>query len=394
MTEAEVALAARALLAVGIEPAEERRRGRDVLPLVIAGGPLTFADGTPLAAIADVVLCGEGEDQLEALLGLAAQGLRRVELLEHAALLSGALVPAMAEPKLVDLAVADQSWLPAYSAVLSPVAEFGNMFLIEAARGCPRQCAFCVMEASQFRSIPADAVFERVPPEVKRVGIVGAALLDHPDIAALVARLVQEDHQVSLSSLRADRLDSELLAWLVRGGLRSLTIAADGASERLRSSIRKRVTEEDLLRAARLAAEAGLSSIKLYAMIGLPGEEEEDLEELCRLAGEMSRLLPLTLAVSPFVPKARTSLAGADFAAVPLLRQRLVFLRDRLRGQVELRSSSVRGAWIEQAVARGGLRAGEAAIAAARRGCAFDAWRDALQEYGLAAFRPVKKSRR
>jgi radical SAM superfamily enzyme YgiQ (UPF0313 family) len=198
-----------------------------------------------------------------------------------------------------------------------------------------------------------------------------------------VARLIDRGLRVSLSSLRADLLEPDLLELLVQGGLRSLTVAADGASERLRRSIRKRVSEDDLLRAVRLASEAKLSSVKLYAMIGLPGEEDRDIDELCRLALEMSRLVSLSLAVSPFVPKARTSLAEADFAPQPLLRRRLSAIRAALKGKVELRASSIRGAWIEQAVARGGFQAGLAAVEVARKGCTHTAWRDAIRRFDL-----------
>lgn len=384
-TEAEMALAARALLRAGIEPAEERRRGRDDLPLVVAGGPLTLADATPLAALADVVLAGEAEDSLAGLLDLTGEDLSRGELLERAAALPAAIVPSVAEPGPVEPAVADPRWLPAAAAVTTPAAEFGDMFLVEAARGCPRRCAFCVMEPSRFRPIPVEAVLARVPPGARRVGIVGAALLDHPHIRELIARLVSAGLGVSLSSLRADRLDSGLLDLLVRGGLRSLTVAADGASERLRRQVRKRVTRDDLIRAASLAAGAGLASVKLYVMIGLPGEEDGDVEELCELALAMVRALPLSLAVSPFVPKPRTTLAGADLASAAVLRRRLSLIRSRLRGKVELRSASVRGAWIESCLARGGLRAGLAALEVGRRSVTHAAWREAIRRHGLSA---------
>lgn len=382
-TESEVALAAAALLKAGLEPLERRRRDSLESPLIVAGGPLTYADPSPLAALADVVLCGECEDTLTRLLALVAEELERSELLSRAAEITGAIVPALAAPVLAELARCDASWLPAYSAVLTPQAEFGDTFLVEAARGCPRRCSFCVMESTRFRPIPPRDVLDRVPEHAKRVGVVGAALLDHPHITEIVAQLVERDLQVSLSSLRADRLDDELLELLVRGGARSLTIAADGASEKLRKQIRKRIGEEDLLRTARLAADAGLGRLKLYAMIGLPGEEQEDILELCGLSLELSKILPLSLAVSPFVPKARTSLADADFAPLPVLRRRLSLIRKRFRGRVDLRSTSVRNAWIEHAVARGGIRAGVAAVDVARGGCTFASWREAIRRFDL-----------
>jgi radical SAM superfamily enzyme YgiQ (UPF0313 family) len=382
-TEAEAALAARALVLSGIEPLEERRRAGEHAPLVVAGGPLTWADGAPLAAIADVVLCGEGEDTLTAVLDLAAAGTSRDELIARAAGLPGALVPSLGTSGPVEPALAGAAWLPARSAIVTPDAELGGMFLVEAVRGCPRRCAFCVMERSRFRPVPAAEVLAHVPPHARRVGIVGAALLDHPEILEIVGQLVDSGRRVSLSSLRADRLDASLLELLARGGARTLTVAADGGSERLRRLVRKGVTEDDLMRVARDAAQAGLRGVKLYAMVGLPTEQDEDVEELCRLAREMSRTVPVSLAVSPFVPKARTSLADEPFAPLRELRGRISFIRKALHGRVEVLATSVRAAWVEQAVARGGLKAGLAAVDAARDGCTFGAWRTAIERFDL-----------
>ena len=381
-TEAEVASAARALSLGGVEPRESARRGlwaQRRAPLVVAGGPLTAADGRPLAALADVVIHGEAEDGLSRLAELLARGEEPSEaLLVRFAELPGAEVPALGgNPGQPELAQADDRWLPARAAVTSPRSEFGDMYLIEAARGCPRRCAFCVMEPQGFRQVEAERVLDGVPEEARRVGIVGAALGHHRQLRQIVAALVDRGCSVSLSSLRADRLDEALLELLVRGGLRTLTVAADGASERLRQEIRKKVRAEDLLRAAELAAAQGLRSIKLYAMVGLPGETDDDLGELLELSLAMAARLPVSLAVSPFVPKARTSLAAAEMAPMATLRRRLGWLRKQLRGRVELRSTSVRAAWIENAVARGGIEAGLAAIDVAREGESFAAWKRA-----------------
>jgi len=382
-TEAEVTLAARALIVAGLPPLEEERRGRDDLPLVVAGGPLTYADGTPLGAIADIVLCGEAEDTIDGILELLGEDLGRERLLEAAAKLPGALVPAVAEVARAEPARCDRHWLPAYAAVVSPDSELRDMFLVEPVRGCPRKCAFCVMEAGSYRVVSAEEVLATVPDHARRVGLVGSAIGYHPELRLLLERLVSTGRQVSLSSLRADRLDAELLELLVRGGLRTLTVAADGASERLREQVRKQVTAEVLLEAARLARAAGLKSIKLYAMTGLPSEEEEDLLELCDLAAAMASHLPVSLALSPFVPKAGTSLAEAPFSPMSEHRRRHATIRRALNGRVEVRPSSVRGAWIEQAVARGGGTAGRAAVEAAHDGCSYDAFRGALTRAGL-----------
>ena len=222
-----------------------------------------------------------------------------------------------------------------------------------------------------------------MPASARRVGLVGSAVGSHPELGRMLESLVRDGRQVSLSSIRADLLDEETVDLLVRGGARSLTVAADGASQRLRRAIRKRVTEEQLIRAARLAAARGLRSVKLYAMVGLPNETDEDLHELTALASEMAGYLPVSLALSPFVPKAGTSLEAAPFAPLEVIRARLGLVRRALGGRLDLRAASVREAEIEAAVARGGFAAGLAAVAAARGGCSYRAWRRALVEAGL-----------
>ncbi len=395
-TEAEVALAARALIVAGVPPLEVDRRGQHhQLPLVVAGGPLTYADGSPLCALADVVLSGEAEDGLSALAELLIDGLTGEALFEKIAELPGAVVPALGEPtSSVEPAQAHHRWLPAASVVTTPRAEFGDMFLIEPARGCPWRCSFCVMEPGRFRAVATEEVLSQVPDRAHRVGLVGSALLDHPKIDEIMERLVSSGRQVSLSSVRADRLNEEMMGWLVRGGARSLTIAADGASERLRRMVRKKVDRAALIRATELAARSGLRGVKLYAMVGLPSETDDDIAELCELALELSGHLPINLSVSPFVPKARTTLADASFAPLPVLRSRLALIRKRLRGHVELGSASVRAAWIENAVARGGFRAGLAAVEVANDGVySFAAWKRAFERHELLTA-PADRARR
>jgi radical SAM superfamily enzyme YgiQ (UPF0313 family) len=385
-TEAEVAGAARALIQAGIPPLEkERRKQRGSWPLVVAGGPLTYADGRPLAALADVVLGGEAEDGLARLMELLLQeqDFDIPSVLGEILSWPGVCVPLTGDDSAPDYAAADQRWLPACSAITTPHCEFGDMFLVELARGCPRRCSFCVMEPRKFRTVPAEKVLAVVPDHARRVGLVGAALGDHPQLTAVVEQLVAEGRRVSLSSLRADRLTPDLVRLLVKGGAKSLTVATDGASERLRRLVRKRVTAESLLGATQLARDGGLRAAKLYAMVGLPSEEDEDLLELAELAGAMAHILPVSLAVSPFVPKAGTSLAEAPFVSPAVHRRRLALLRERLRGRAEVRAASVRAAWIENLVARAGVVAGVVAVDVARGGGSYQAWKKAALDYDL-----------
>src|SRR5262249_27990651 len=152
-----------------------------------------------------------------------------------------------------------------------------------------------------------------------------------------------------------DRLDDELVGLLARGGYRTLTTASDGASERLRVAIERKTKEKHLVRAAELARAHGLRGFKLYEMVGLPGETDDDLDELVRFARELSKILPTALGVAPFVAKRNTPLDGAPWAGVAEVERKLARLRDGLRGAAEVRPTSARWAWVEYLLAQGGL---------------------------------------
>ena len=190
---------------------------------------------------------------------------------------------------------------------------FGGAFLVEVGRGCPRSCAFCVARTgtAPARFSPADRILAAVPEGIARVGLLGAAVSDHPQLVPIVRELADRGIEVTLGSIRADRATPELLDLLARTGLRTLTVAADGASEALRAAIRKDIHATDLLAAADAARGAGLRRLRLYAMVGLPDETEADLAELCDLLETPASRLRVAVSVSPFVPKRFTPLAEA-----------------------------------------------------------------------------------
>jgi radical SAM superfamily enzyme YgiQ (UPF0313 family) len=226
--------------------------------------------------------------------------------------------------------------------------------------------------------VPPETVLASVPEHAQRVGLVGAAVTDHPGIKKIVRGIVDAGRGIGISSLRADRLDEELVGLLARGGYRTLTTASDGASQRLRNLIARRTTEQHLIGAARLAKRCGLHRLKLYQMIGLPTETCEDIDELIRFSRELAAIVPVSLALSPFVSKRNTPLDGFEFEPVASLNQKLARLRAGLKGKVELRSTSARWAWVEFMLSQGDERAGLAAMDAWRDGGAYAAWEDAF----------------
>ncbi|MFH2004947.1 MAG: radical SAM protein [bacterium] len=376
--ELELAHVAELLQSLGLPPrrvdrSTDTRHG----PLVVIGGPLTSINPRPLAPLADLVIVGEADAAIHQLCDAVEQG----DVDEDGGLgADGFWWPDTGTPPPPP-AVAPPELLPAHSALWSPDAELGDMFLVEVSRGCDRACAFCAtsrVAAGRCRTVPASRILDVVPDQARRVGLVGAAVSDHPELLPILTSLVESGREVGVSSVRVDRLDETLLDLLRRGGLRTLTLGADGASERLRKTLRKGVTEDALLRAAELAATTDLRRLKLYQLVGLPDEQDADLDELVRLTLRLSRILPITLALSPFVPKPGTPLADAEQAPIKELERRLRRVRTGLRGKVRLQPSSPRWAWVEARIARGDELTGEAILRAWASGARYADFRREL----------------
>ena len=357
-------------------------------PLVVAGGPLTFSNPAPLEPFVDVLLQGEGEELLHVLLDAVQAFSGREQLLSHLARIPGFRVPGRGGDAL-HVARAADARLPARSQILTPHTELRSMFLIEPERGCSRGCHYCVMRRTTnggMRTVPPERVLELVPPGARRVGLVGAAVTDHPRIVELLRTLVDSGREVGVSSLRADRLSQELVDQLRRGGARTLTVASDGASQRMRDLVDRKHSEEQILRAARYAAKAGMERLKVYSMVGLPLEEDADVDELVRFTTELSAILPVALGVAPFVAKRHTPLDGAPFAGIKTVDSRLARLRAGLKGKAEVRPTSARWAWVEYMLAQCGPEAGLAAHAAWKAGGSFADFRRAFGVHGCTPF--------
>jgi radical SAM superfamily enzyme YgiQ (UPF0313 family) len=188
---------------------------------------------------------------------------------------------------------------------------------------------------------------------------------------------------VGVSSLRADRLSNRLVGLLKGAGARSITTAADGASERLRRALDRKTTEAQLERVAQLTRDHGLAHLKLYLMVGIPGETDDDLDELVRFGKELSKIIPLVYGVASFVAKRNTPMDGAPFEPIASLDRKLDHMRRGLKGRAEVRATSTRWAWIEYQLAQCGPEAGLAAMDAWRAGGSFAAWKRAIKERGL-----------
>jgi radical SAM superfamily enzyme YgiQ (UPF0313 family) len=354
-------------------------------PLIIAGGPLTFSNPRPVMPFIDVLVLGESESSLPFVLEVLREQLPRRATLERLAEHPHIVVPAVDENKPLLVDKADDATLPAFSVIRTPLTELSNMFLIEAERGCSRGCQYCVMRRSTnggMRIFDAQRILGLIPSDATKVGLVGAAVSDHPAIVDIVSTLADQGKRVGLSSLRPDKLKEPFVRALGRAGYRTLTTALDGPSARLRATIDRRSREEHYRRAAELAREHGMDRLKLYLMVGLPGETDEDIDECAQFVSELSRIIPVALGISPFCAKRNTPLDGTAFAGISRIQARLARLRRGLRGRADVRATSARWAWVEHVLSQGDVNEGLAVADAVLAGGGFAEFRARFEQLG------------
>jgi radical SAM superfamily enzyme YgiQ (UPF0313 family) len=404
-------------------------------PLVIAGGAAFFINPEPVADFMDAICIGEGEDitpgLVDALLS-PRQDETRQALLKALAAVPGIYVPSLYSPTYIlgrqsgctadkgvpspvqrATACLDQH-RPSSSQFLSEETEFGDMFLIEVSRGCPRGCRFCSSGFiyGAFRQQPFEHLTALVDEGLAyrdKIGLVGAAVSDYTEIGRLCRYIVDHGAKVSVSSLRVDRIDSEMLDALLASGHKTISLAPEGGSQRLRDLIRKNLTEEQILDACGMLISRDILNLKLYVIIGLPTETELDLDELVRLVGLIrervieraranGRLGEIILSVNPFIPKPFTPFQWCGMEPLPSLERKVKWLEARLRplSNVRLKVESLRESYLQALLSRGDRRlapllaamAGGSNLKKAAKACGIDTDSYVLREIGLDEFLP------
>jgi radical SAM superfamily enzyme YgiQ (UPF0313 family) len=369
----------------GLNPWREARDDTD--PVVIIGGPLTSSNPYPLAPFADVICIGDGEMIVPIIAEAWREAATREDFLELIDGRPGIYLPDRMSTKPTSTepmwATAPVEKLPAYSQIVTPNSELSNMFLVEAQRGCPRPCTFCLARTmyGPNRNNEADDLLACIPDWVTKVGLVGAALSDFKHTKYVGRTLTERGVKLGVSSIRADTVDEELAQILRDGGLRSFTVASDAPSQRLRDWMKKGISEEDLLKTAQISRTLGFAGLKVYMMIGLPPETDDDITELIEFSKRLSKITRVAMGISPFVPKRHTPHHSDPFAGVDVIEKRFKRIQRELRRDLELRNVSAKWAWVESVIARGGPEVGRAAHLV-RHNESFGAWVRALEEVG------------
>lgn len=372
------------LLGAGIAPLRDERSPAD--PPVIVGGPLTSSNVLPLGLLADVVVMGEADEAIWTVLDWLAARMPGEELMRAARDLPGMWVPKYHGDAVPNLLSVRGDALPALGQWHSPHAEFRDMMLLEASRGCPRYCKFCVVRApmAPMREPELERVVAALDrPEYQtapRVGFVGAAVSDWGPIKGALRAAIERGKQVGISSLRADRLDedNEFVELLYQGGYRTMTVASDAASQRLRGKMAKGLRERHLLGAAEQARRVGMKGFKMYVILGLPDEQDDDIAELVDLGQRLSKRISTAFTMSPFVPKLHTPLAHAPFEPDASQHKKLQRVQKQLGGRVDVRFDSPKWAWLEYRLSMGGMETLHAVLQASAAGGAFAAWKQAF----------------
>ena len=375
----------------GIPARREDRRGRNY-PLVIAGGSAVFLNPEPVADFIDLFLIGEGEEMVPEFIARYGEVRGTEDLLGSLATVEGAYVPEHFTPVYDDVGrlrsfahhgsgparvnrrlIDDLDKFKTASLILTEESVFGDMYLVEASRGCQWGCRFCaagfMYRPIRYRS-PANIMTEaqRGLGERNVIGLVGAEMASVPGVADIATAVAERGGRLSPSSLKADCITPKLAAALSQTGARSVTVAPEAGSERMRKVINKNLSEREILEAAAMMLGEGVANLKLYFMIGLPEERDHDVLAIADLTAKIlaqarsrrQRVGAVTVSLNPFVPKPWTPFQWDAMEDARSSKRKIALLRGALSklGVVELDAESPREAYFQTMVSRGDRRVG------------------------------------
>ena len=331
-------------------------------PLVFAGGPVVTANPLPYSKIFDFFVIGDGEDANLEAVKICKLRLPKSETLKKLAEVEGIYVPCHCERseaiqplddsrKKLDCFVADaprndmkvkkrtkQLNECIYTPILSEDAYFKNTFIVEMSRGCTNRCGFCLASYLNLplRCTPYEELIKALELGLKhtnKIALLGAQISAHPNFHDVCKYIAGKNIEMSVSSLRVDAITPDVVKTLVAAGQKNVTLAIEAGSERLRRVINKNLSEEQILKAIKICAANGLKGLKLYGMIGLPTETQEDIDALIRLSAKIkaeNKGFNISFAFSTFVPKPHTPFQWCEREDTKSLETKIAYLRKEL----------------------------------------------------------------
>ncbi len=361
-------------------------------PLIMAGGSACFLNPEPIAPFMDCIVIGEAESFIpEFFYHFKLNEKKDENLLNIAEKLKGFYVPKFYEviydkngtvmehkplfpnipEKIERIFEKDISSFSTHTEILTSETTFSNSFLIELSRGCHHGCRFCA--AGYIYRPPRYRSFESIEKAVlkgaeytDKIGLLGAAVSDFSEIDKLCKNIIKSDIAISCSSLRADSLSSDLLRTLAQKGAKSITIAPDAGSEKMRRVINKGICEKDILSSVKRTVENGIPNIKLYFMIGLPFETSSDIDEIIYLSEKIKEVFlkasrkekkigNITISLNPFVPKPSTPFQWSEMESVSSLKNKIRLIKKKLQNipNVKIKADNPNNAYIQACFARG-----------------------------------------
>ena len=364
------------------------------MPIIFCGGPVVTANPIPYKDFFDFMIIGDGEQLNTNVVTILADNKDKPkdEILKLLAKLNGVYVPTLNQEKIVKNSCKIENCV--YTPILSDDAFFKDMFIIEISRGCANCCGFCMASYLNLpvRFAPYENIIEAIDLGLQytnKIALLGAQVSIHPkfkQICEYIAQKVQKNPEIemSISSLRVDAVDDAMIKTLVSAHQKHVTIAIEAGSERLRKVINKNITEEQIKHTVETARLNGLKGVKIYAMIGIPTETQEDLNEMVRVAKELKQAnkgFDISFAFSSFIPKPHTPLQWCGRFSTKELEKRQNFLQKEFHKiGVKTSFSSIKWDYWQTVLSRGDDKISDFIIDVYKNGSKLGAFKKAAKD--------------
>ncbi len=374
---------------------------RDIdAPLVFAGGPVITTNPEPYKNFFDFMIIGDGEGIFTKVLEVLKLEKSKTDTLSELSKIEGVYVPNLSKRVKKITEILDNV---IYTPIISEKSYFKDTFIVEVARGCMNRCAFCTASYLNlpFRNYEYEKIISAIDlglEHTNKIALLGAQISAHPDFDRIMKYLSDkidsgQNIELGISSLRTDSVTPELVKTLVKGGQKTSTIAIEAASERLRKYINKNLKEEQILNAVRISRENGLKGLKIYSILGIPTETQEDIDEFLNLAKKIkaeNKGFEITFSFSTFVPKPQTPLQWAKREDTKSLEKKQKYLeKESAKLGIGSKFSSAKWDYWQTLLSRGDENLTDFLVSVYKNGGKNGAYKSALKDLGSSVLSAI-----